>query len=362
MESKPRPRLDDVLVAYEAEELSGWPRTDEELDQFLAEPVDQPYTRKECEAKAALILAKSRRRVTQDVPVAEDAPLFGRFGLGRPVVVKVEPAKPLTDYIDLVRRAYAAVHGGYSIDRMICDPERNALFVQRCWKLGAQAGQFELNWTLLRARKNGQIGTVAGVESYRVAREVMDQYLFASELALRQLQDEAYYQNQADLSLDQILCDPKLAARFEDVAKRLAPGFSSLDYRWAAFTIRKAQQRSVNRVDAAPEFEWLGATRDVRVSKIEKTSGFFWLECDGADIYLGHAENLRAQVDRMFQASGAGTSVIPTWLRGQEDKAMRLAIAPFPGRSPSKREPIKTAYVQTREPLFNVLSRTGSAA
>ena len=39
--------------------------------------------------------------------------------------------------------------------------------------------------------------------------------------------------------LDQVICDPDLAQEFDNHAARLAPGYTPLEYRWAALGLRK---------------------------------------------------------------------------------------------------------------------------
>src|SRR5439155_19412900 len=63
--------------------------------------------------------------------------------------------------------------------------------------------------------------------------ESVDPFAFASEMALRRMLDLS------NPSLDHVLCDPLAATRFDDFARSLAPGFSSLQYRWAALRLRK---------------------------------------------------------------------------------------------------------------------------
>jgi hypothetical protein len=52
-----------------------------------------------------------------------------------------------------------------------------------------------------------------------------------------------------------MLCDPELAAKFDEIAGRFAPGYQPLHYRWAALALRKRAMRSKR---AAIGFkEWL---------------------------------------------------------------------------------------------------------
>ena len=61
-----------------------------------------------------------------------------------------------------------------------------------------------------------------------------DEFLFASEIAWIEMKEHG--------SLDDILCDPDLAQAFDQKARRLAPGFTSLQYRWGALTLRKTSE------------------------------------------------------------------------------------------------------------------------
>jgi hypothetical protein len=362
MSPQPRPQLENVLEQFVAE-LGDWSTDEAEIEQMVLQSPPLSADRAKSEARAARVLARA--------PVAHEQrrqlSLFIVDGQHRTENIYVTMAQrkvkdqSRSAYANLLKKAYLSIYEGYSIDRLIVEPRRNALFVHACWRLGIQANQAELNFMLLDARKSGQIGSVPGVQRYVVPRERVDQYLFASELALRSLQDEAYYVAQVDLSLDQILCDPRLAARFDEIASRLAPGFASEDYRWGALCIRKAQNRSVAS-SLNPQFELVGRTANIRPSRLPSLAGYFWLQCEGADVYFGHTENLRTQVDRMLQIEGAGTRVIPEWLREGDFSRMELAIAPCPGLAPSRREPVKGAYVQSRQPILNVVPTIGSAA
>lgn len=361
---KLRPRLDHLLEAY-VSELPEWPTSPEALDQVLQAPVDDPYTEDELEEKATRVLAMASRRETIcSTPVVEFGDTLPLFGA--PLTRKREPPEPPSPIsrdllVDIVRRAFLAVFDGDSTDKVIANPDKNALFIEQCWKLRAQASQFDLNRTLLYARKNNLLGPLPGVKRYRVPRVYMDQYLFASELALRLIQDEEYYKRQGNISLDDILCDPDRAQRFEAIARRLAPGFAPLDYRWAALTIRKALQRSTPTQGLHwPKFENLGRTKSVVPSRVPTESGFYWLQCDAGDIFISHAENLRQQIDTLFQIPDAGTSVIPGWVGNRDYHNMEIAIARYPGVSPSKREPFKTGMVATMKPLCNAFFTAGA--
>jgi site-specific DNA-methyltransferase (adenine-specific) len=256
----------------------------------------------------------------------------------------------------LVAEAYRKVSDGYSIDRIIADPNRNARFIQQCWKLGVKAAQFDLNLTLLNARKKGLIGRVEGVERYRVPRAELDSYLFASEFAIRRVQDEEMEACQRRVSLDHILCDPKLSSRFEAHAREIVPGYESLDYRWAALCLRKSQNRTLWRDRIAfPRFEVLGRCEAITTSRIPAVQGYFWINSDSSDLYIGHAEDLRKQIERMLDLRIHQRLAFGSLFEQVDPKHVQIAVAACPGVPPSSREPRKTELVQAKQPLLNVL-------
>ena len=82
----------------------------------------------------------------------------------------------------------------------------------------------------------------------------MDDYSFASEVALHQLSVEL------DVTLDGILCDPELAALLDKIAGQFSHGdHSSFEYRWAALTLRKRAKSAKRLADECKD--WL--TKDL---------------------------------------------------------------------------------------------------
>jgi site-specific DNA-methyltransferase (adenine-specific) len=129
--------------------------------------------------------------------------------------------------------AFLAASDGWSSDRVIVDPELNEQFCKKCRRFGLLGGLADWNRALMRLRKSGKLKGLPKPKSTTFPDELLDQCLFASEIAMRRLRD------QTTLSLDDILCDPVQARRFDRLARSFAPGFSSVQYRWAALTIRK---------------------------------------------------------------------------------------------------------------------------
>jgi len=154
-----------------------------------------------------------------------------------------EPPQKKQELVDIptvVVSAYVDVRGTASTDLVLVDPALNSQFIQRCWRLGVAAPAELLNSTLINARKNSLLSGLPPAAKFSIDRPILDQFSFASEFALRLLQERYYFVEQRDISLDKILCSPELAGEFDAIARRIAPGFTSLQYRWAALVLRKA--------------------------------------------------------------------------------------------------------------------------
>jgi site-specific DNA-methyltransferase (adenine-specific) len=257
---------------------------------------------------------------------------------------------------DVVARAYAAVSAGWAADRIIADPRRDYEFIRRCWHFGAAASAFELNWALLNARKSGRLSGLSGAERYSMERPTLDQFGFASEFALRALQERYYFDKQLDVSLDRVLCDPRLANEFEELAARIKPGHSSFEYRWAVILLRKARRSTASEVRLRDWFADIGPTDRVRLAEIPPTPGLYWFEAESGPLFVGETQNLRLQVDRHFQATGP--TIAPEITAERRPTGVRLALLQVPTGSPSRREQLKGTLLQTLKPRLNYL--TGS--
>jgi site-specific DNA-methyltransferase (adenine-specific) len=138
--------------------------------------------------------------------------------------------------------AFQAAHDGYSADRVVIDPDLNAAFLSRCEASGLAGDPRSWNSLLFGLRKSGQLTHIETRRRTSIEWSDCDAYLFASEIALRLMLDDS----QA-ASLDEILCDPELGVEFDAIAARFAPGYSPLQYRWAALKLRKEANNARTR-------------------------------------------------------------------------------------------------------------------
>ena len=134
---------------------------------------------------------------------------------------------------DEIVQAFHHASQGFSPDRVVADPDLNRAYLSECNRLGLGSDAATLNRSLLNLRKRGAL---RGLSSRRTILKDQPDYRFAAEIAARFLEREN------EITLDQIICDPQYAERFDEIAKTIVPGGKSFEYRWAALNLRKQQR------------------------------------------------------------------------------------------------------------------------
>ena len=256
-----------------------------------------------------------------------------------------------TPEMALIAQAYLEVRDGYSIDRVVADSDMDRRFLRRCRQLGLGGTDFDLNWKLFNGRKNKYFTDLPKTKNYTASKK--DEFEFSSEMAIRFVQQQVRLRDARDVSLDKIICDPDLAAEFDKIAERLAPGFSPLDYRWVALGVRKAAGRYATKAKTIklPSFDSLGPTRSIRVSSIPSEQGMYIFRCDDDSLFIGETDDLRHRMERHFD--GGGKAGIPGWMYDPGSRGISLGIIPTPGVSPTDRKIIELGAVLTYKPYFN---------
>lgn len=250
--------------------------------------------------------------------------------------------------IGKIMQAFLEVRDVYSADKVIADPDLDRKFLRCCRELGLSGTDFELNWKLMNARKAGNLSGLSDLiktKPYRLGK-VIDDFEYASELAVR------YMQQRKDVSLDQIICDPELAEEFDTYATRLAPGFLPLQYRWAAFGLRKAGRlgKKVDQIGKLPELESFGRVRGIELGKIPDIGGLYLFSSQEKPIFASQTENLRHRLERHIKVSSSG---LPSWLWDVRKEPLQLEAAPLPGITRSLRQAMETLLVRQWKPVLN---------
>ncbi|HJN10035.1 MAG TPA: DNA methyltransferase [Pirellulaceae bacterium] len=198
-----------------------------------------------------------------------------------------------------VLAAFELTHDGYSVDRLVADPEINTRFQAACRRLGVCGGPPTWNQLLFQLRTAGKLAHLPTTQRTSITWESCDPYLFGSEIAMQWMLDRKDV-----VSLEQILCNPALATEFDEHAKRFAPGYSSLEYRWAAIKLRNAAKRARSRgsvLEAPPRLGKKQSISDLDFDEIPQQSGIYLLSAEGSNrLYVGETLNLRDRLSNQF--------------------------------------------------------------
>jgi site-specific DNA-methyltransferase (adenine-specific) len=227
-------------------------------------------------------------------------------------------------------------------DLYIADPLRNEEFIARCRKAGIEGSVYAINKTLMNLRRHSRL---KGLHSVRTSFDYED-YAFASEFAATELK----YLTGA--SIDDIICDPGLASRFDSIAQALAPGFTPLRYRWAILSVRKAGRQTKWR----PEWQMPAFDRQFRLVQdplqaMPNEQGVYILYESGRQLplYARATERLRHAVE--VHRSEQLLKAIDTKLWRPDPASFVLAYSTLPSRL---LRPVEKRVVEEWKPVFNV--------
>jgi site-specific DNA-methyltransferase (adenine-specific) len=240
-------------------------------------------------------------------------------------------------------QAFGEVRKGCSEDRVVADPALNRQFLQRCRELGLSGTDFDLNWALFTARKNGLMSDLPETKRFTVVAK--DEFEYASELAVRHLQLTQH------VSLDRVICDPDLAHEFDQYAMKLAPGYTPLDYRWAALSLRKAgrlRKDLEGRIEV-PKLEPVCRVAKLKASSLPNVAGLYLFTSDEKPVFLSHSDNLRHRLERHMEFSDS--QGLPRWLWGEGP--LDLAVAEMPGVIRGLRLGAEILLVKNLHPILN---------
>lgn len=248
---------------------------------------------------------------------------------------------------EFLLQAFLSIRDGYSVDRVVTDPELNLLFQQKCDQFDAELSPKERNLALLNLRKSGSLAGQPRSRRTSFANE--DEYRFASELAVR------YLERRDQVSLDQILCDPEKSVEFDELAIALAPGYSSLQYRWAALNLRKA--RKIPPELGTKLIQRLNLVR-VRCTELElntiPTKQGLYLFLTSIDVkYIGETSNLRKRLGKHLDHSDNRELARWLWDFGQHDLFLEYQVLPAE-TSVIVRKGMEAELIRSHQPIFNV--------
>jgi site-specific DNA-methyltransferase (adenine-specific) len=230
-----------------------------------------------------------------------------------------------------------------SPDLYIADPERNAVFLAKCREFGLCCSDYLLNKTLMNARRHSLL---RGLHSVRT-RTSHEDYAFACEFAATELK----YRTGA--SIADIICDPNLAARFDAIASKLAPGFSSCRYRCGLLSIGKAGRHTAWKPSyRMPKFTGRFQLVKDPLENMPEDRGVYLLHAVGKErpLYARSTEHLRHAIALHRRPQQLSAILDKFWKPNLENFLVSYAVLP----TSKLLKPVEKKIIQERKPIFNV--------
>jgi site-specific DNA-methyltransferase (adenine-specific) len=201
-----------------------------------------------------------------------------------------------------IAEAFFATRNGFPVDRVIADPELNDQFVAACTKLSLRGSAFDWNHGLMNLRKKGRFKGLPPSKptTFEFEQKEFDRYRFACEIAIQ------HFEQDGKVTLDHILCDPRLARGFDQYVLAMLPDKpSSLRIRWFALRIRKSANyisRTSANLDAKITIGHEATNPfDLNPSDVPAEPGLYWLSGKNKHLYVGETENLRERLGVQFE-------------------------------------------------------------
>ena len=248
----------------------------------------------------------------------------------------------------IIRDSFIQTRNGYSADRVIADKDINRRFVECCRQSGLSQPIEELNACLMNARKSGRL---AGLPlAIKTSFKDEDEYRFASEVAAR------FLEHQRGLTVDQIICNPQIASEFDALAESIAPGHSSLQYRWAALNLRKSKRlrpESISHIVDSSATN-LGAVNNLNITDVAAAQGVYLFYCASATLYIGETTNLRKRITKHLDHSD--NKGLAHWFWGNGFSEVHLELRILPASTTQRvRCAVERELIRSRKPLFNII-------
>lgn len=245
-------------------------------------------------------------------------------------------------YERAVRSAYLLTRRDFSSDRVLADPDINADFLRACRDNGVNDSAFHLNLALIGLRKHNKLKA----KSRRSVVPDVWRVAVASEMAARAM----YFRH--DVSVDTTLAHPDLVAEFERIASSVSPGFSALQYRWAALNVRKKGSNCKVKPKEIDDLEWSNRVRFDAVSNLPSDEGVYTLFERDTCLFVAGTEDIRESIEA--QQTIAKTQLFEAGLWHPNPVLLGWQYVGLPDSHSDYRFGIVRSLVRRWQPIFNI--------
>jgi hypothetical protein len=170
------------------------------------------------------------------------------------------------------------------------------------------------------------------------------------------------------MSPDYVVACPEFNARFLTRVRELGldaadaaqikPGFSPLEYRWAALAVRKKSKAKPDASDVTVSLEREIRIEDAAVA-LPSDPGLYLFTGPELPLFVNHADDLRSQLGHHLEL--AGTALIPEWLLGQSGPVSRLSYVALPSIRPDRLREYRITSIARFRPWLNLIDLEGAA-
>jgi site-specific DNA-methyltransferase (adenine-specific) len=191
---------------------------------------------------------------------------------------------------------------------------------------------------------------VPGLRSKKTTFSDQHEYTFASEIAIR------FLERRDAVTLDDVICDPRQAAEFDEIAARIAPGYSAFRYRWAALSLRKNRGLEPEPIGRAIQPLSVVQKRadEVVLDDVPTSQGLYIFVAGSECIYVGEAQNLRNRLKTHLEHSDNRGLARWLWEHGPEAVFLEWQTLPEATRTTTRRA-MECELIHSRKPVFNVV-------
>lgn len=218
--------------------------------------------------------------------------------------------------------AFLKLPSSVTTDEVVANPELTAKFIDECCRQKLTGRPADWLRTLLNLRRSGEHAELKGRRAEKpINWKSVDGYEFACEMSLRRLLDEGYR------SLDDVLCDPEAAPRFDRYCMSICPGFTPFQYRWVALKLRKAVRKWG---ETRPKPLELGEFEELeQVNAAREPAVYVVYASNQQPAFSGFTHELKARLS----ATGSAFERIRDWIPDAGPWLVRKAlVAPQEGR------------------------------
>lgn len=292
-------------------------------------------------------------------------PSFSAFGVARTTgeMLATREKSPTTLTRDNARdakivRAFAAVHQGYATDRLLADPHLSQLFLKEVRSLGLQEPTAAINRRLLRIRKATDL-PVRLPKTTKTEKRDLHPYLIPAEIAY------ALLGYQYDVSFDDLLADPELLKQFDDLAIKIDPRGTIVDYRLAALHLRKnirsrsdAERNEVARTsesEVSQRWRTLGKLASLKRIDVPDSEGIFSLSEPNRYLFLTRFADLRSGIAQVQDGKLLSALGNRFWQPNVSGIDVRI-ITPTVQKKPNLKV-LEMKALDLYRPLYNLLPR-----